>query len=111
MGDRDGDGWVHGDATMAVGASWINTGWSRHSPLTSDSDVATQRRWLMERRAARGVTSWANDKQKFDGELRRRWRLRRTKGDCCQRSRWREERQGRRRSCDFEEEESGGGYS
>uniref|UniRef100_A0A9I9CKZ6 Uncharacterized protein n=1 Tax=Cucumis melo TaxID=3656 RepID=A0A9I9CKZ6_CUCME len=43
MGDCDGD-WVRGYVTTAVRASWTNTDWSRHNPLTSDSDVATQRR-------------------------------------------------------------------
>uniref|UniRef100_A0A9I9EC16 Uncharacterized protein n=1 Tax=Cucumis melo TaxID=3656 RepID=A0A9I9EC16_CUCME len=52
MGDRDDDGWVRGDATTTVRAAWTNTGWSRHNPLTSDSDVVTQRRWLTERGAA-----------------------------------------------------------
>uniref|UniRef100_A0A9I9DYE8 Uncharacterized protein n=1 Tax=Cucumis melo TaxID=3656 RepID=A0A9I9DYE8_CUCME len=41
MGDRNGSGWVRGDATTTVGASWTNTDWSRHNPLASDSDVAT----------------------------------------------------------------------
>uniref|UniRef100_A0A9I9EBV4 Uncharacterized protein n=2 Tax=Cucumis melo TaxID=3656 RepID=A0A9I9EBV4_CUCME len=68
MGDCDGGSWVRGDATTAVGASWTNTGWSRHNPLTSDSDIATQRRWLTERGAACGVAVWANDEQKLDGE-------------------------------------------
>uniref|UniRef100_A0A9I9DJK5 Uncharacterized protein n=1 Tax=Cucumis melo TaxID=3656 RepID=A0A9I9DJK5_CUCME len=108
MGDRDGS-WICGDETTVVEASWTNTGWSRHNPLASDSDVATQRRWLTERGAVRDVAAWANDKQKLDGEIRRRWRLRRTEGDCRRRSQWREERQGRRQPCDFEEEEDESG--
>uniref|UniRef100_A0A9I9CIA5 Uncharacterized protein n=1 Tax=Cucumis melo TaxID=3656 RepID=A0A9I9CIA5_CUCME len=55
----DGSGWVRGDATTVIGASWTNTGWSRHNPLASILDVATQRRWLTERGAARGVAAWA----------------------------------------------------
>uniref|UniRef100_A0A9I9CXL4 Uncharacterized protein n=1 Tax=Cucumis melo TaxID=3656 RepID=A0A9I9CXL4_CUCME len=87
MGDCDGDGWIRGDATTTVRSSWTNSGWTRHNPLASNSDVAMQRRWLTERGAA-----WANDEQKIDGELRGQWWLRRTKGDCRRRSQWREER-------------------
>uniref|UniRef100_A0A9I9EAM9 Uncharacterized protein n=1 Tax=Cucumis melo TaxID=3656 RepID=A0A9I9EAM9_CUCME len=57
MGDRDGGGWIRGDATTAIGASRTNTDWSKHSPLTLDRNIATQRRWLTERRAARGVAA------------------------------------------------------
>uniref|UniRef100_A0A9I9DBT7 Uncharacterized protein n=1 Tax=Cucumis melo TaxID=3656 RepID=A0A9I9DBT7_CUCME len=56
MRDRGSDGWVCGDATTAVGALWTNTSWNRHNPLTSDSDVATQRRLLTERGATRERT-------------------------------------------------------
>uniref|UniRef100_A0A9I9EJB8 Uncharacterized protein n=1 Tax=Cucumis melo TaxID=3656 RepID=A0A9I9EJB8_CUCME len=49
MGDRDGGGWVRGDVTTTVAASWTNTGWSRHNPLASDSNVATYRRWLTKK--------------------------------------------------------------
>uniref|UniRef100_A0A9I9ELD6 Uncharacterized protein n=1 Tax=Cucumis melo TaxID=3656 RepID=A0A9I9ELD6_CUCME len=61
MGDRDGGGSVCEDAMTTVGASQTNTGWSRHSPLASDLDIVTQRRWLTERGAAWGVATWAND--------------------------------------------------
>uniref|UniRef100_A0A9I9E675 Uncharacterized protein n=1 Tax=Cucumis melo TaxID=3656 RepID=A0A9I9E675_CUCME len=54
MGDRDGGDWVCGDATTTIRASWSNTGWSKCNPLASDSNVATQRRWLTERGATRG---------------------------------------------------------
>uniref|UniRef100_A0A9I9EH82 Uncharacterized protein n=1 Tax=Cucumis melo TaxID=3656 RepID=A0A9I9EH82_CUCME len=70
MGDRDRDSWVRGDATTTIRASWTNTGWSRYNPLASDSNIATQKRWLTETRAARGVVAWANDEQKIDEELR-----------------------------------------
>uniref|UniRef100_A0A9I9D1B1 Uncharacterized protein n=2 Tax=Cucumis melo TaxID=3656 RepID=A0A9I9D1B1_CUCME len=62
MRDRDG-GWVRGDVTTA-GALWTNTDWSRHNPLASDSDVATQRRWLTKKGAARNVATWANDERR-----------------------------------------------
>uniref|UniRef100_A0A9I9CU18 Uncharacterized protein n=1 Tax=Cucumis melo TaxID=3656 RepID=A0A9I9CU18_CUCME len=63
MRDRDDGGWVHGDATTAVGGLRTNIGWSKHSPLTLDLNVATQRRWLTERGATRGVVASANDEQ------------------------------------------------
>uniref|UniRef100_A0A9I9D6Z4 Uncharacterized protein n=1 Tax=Cucumis melo TaxID=3656 RepID=A0A9I9D6Z4_CUCME len=68
MEDRN-CGWVRGDATTAVGASWTNrleqTQSTRFRFKCRDAEI-----WLTEREAARDVAAWANDKQKLDGELR-----------------------------------------
>uniref|UniRef100_A0A9I9EDQ8 Uncharacterized protein n=1 Tax=Cucumis melo TaxID=3656 RepID=A0A9I9EDQ8_CUCME len=59
--------------------------------------------WRLGLTTNRSLTENEGDGGGFDG------RRLSPKGDCRRRSQWREERQGQRRSCDFEEEEDESG--